>query len=57
VTVSIGLATTDRVGYDFAKLMKAADEALYEAKVLGRDRVADPYTATRGIVFNERLAS
>jgi diguanylate cyclase (GGDEF)-like protein len=41
VTASVGVASTDRAGYEFPALMKAADAALYEAKARGRDRVAD----------------
>jgi diguanylate cyclase (GGDEF)-like protein len=40
VTVSVGVASTDAVGYDEAALMRAADAALYEAKAGGRNRVA-----------------
>jgi diguanylate cyclase (GGDEF)-like protein len=56
VTASVGVASTDSVGYDFPELMKAADAALYEAKARGRDRVANevvrPQYAPR-----ERVAS
>ena len=41
ITSSVGVASTDRAGYDFPELMKAADAALYEAKERGRDRVVD----------------
>ena len=40
VTVSVGVSATDKVGYDEAALMRAADAALYEAKAHGRNRVA-----------------
>jgi diguanylate cyclase (GGDEF)-like protein len=40
VTVSIGLATSDRGDIDLCTLMSAADRALYEAKTAGRNRVA-----------------
>lgn len=38
-TVSIGVATTANSVVDFSALMKAADEALYDAKRAGRNRV------------------
>jgi diguanylate cyclase (GGDEF)-like protein len=38
-TVSAGIATTTRLGYELRSLMAGADEALYRAKSLGRDRV------------------
>jgi diguanylate cyclase (GGDEF)-like protein len=40
VTASVGVASTEGFGYDLVKLMKIADEALYDAKAAGRDRVA-----------------
>jgi diguanylate cyclase (GGDEF)-like protein len=39
VTVSIGVADSVRVGYDFTALVHAADNALYQAKNAGRNRV------------------
>ena len=57
VTVSIGIASTERAGYDFQDLMKAADAALYEAKARGRDRVEDETAQPRHAIFRERLAS
>lgn len=39
LTVSIGVATTDRYGYDLADLLVAADAALLEAKAGGRNSV------------------
>ncbi|HQN64455.1 MAG TPA: GGDEF domain-containing protein [Methylophilus sp.] len=39
VTVSIGVADSVRVGYDFKALVHAADNALYQAKNAGRNRV------------------
>jgi two-component system cell cycle response regulator len=40
VTVSIGVATLGADGDDAPGLLEKADAALYEAKRLGRDRVA-----------------
>jgi len=57
VTVSIGIASTERAGYDFQELMKGADAALYEAKARGRDRVEDETAQPRHAIFRERLAS
>jgi diguanylate cyclase (GGDEF)-like protein len=57
VTVSIGIATTDRAGYDFPQLMKAADAALYEAKAGGRDRVTDAAARPLYAALTECLAS
>ena len=39
VTVSIGIAVFPENGEDAAHLLKAADDALYRAKEIGRDRV------------------
>ena len=39
VTVSIGICSTEEVGYDLGRLEKAADKALYKAKRGGRNRV------------------
>lgn len=40
ITLSIGVAGTDAVGFDGEALIHAADQALYEAKRGGRNRVA-----------------
>ncbi len=37
--VSIGLSDSDRTGHDLQKLIRAADEAMYQAKKQGRNRV------------------
>jgi two-component system cell cycle response regulator len=39
VTISIGVAASLGEGDDQAKLVRRADEAMYEAKVGGRNRV------------------
>ncbi|MGE7138970.1 diguanylate cyclase [Luteibacter sp. NPDC031894] len=39
ISVSIGLACTDGIGYDLSLLCRAADAALYRAKHMGRNRV------------------
>jgi len=39
VTASIGLASTDSIGYDLQRLCRASDAALYQAKHMGRNRV------------------
>jgi diguanylate cyclase len=39
VSVSIGLACTDAVGFESAALILVADQALYRAKDAGRNRV------------------
>ena len=41
VTVSIGIANFPADAREFAALLKRADEALYRAKALGRNRVCD----------------
>lgn len=39
LSVSIGVVTTDHAGYELSRLLCLADEALYEAKGQGRNRV------------------
>lgn len=39
ISASFGIASTHQNGYDFRKLLLAADEALYQAKREGRNRV------------------
>lgn len=41
VTISVGIATFPAHAGDFPALLKQADEALYRAKALGRNRVCD----------------
>jgi diguanylate cyclase (GGDEF)-like protein len=38
-TVSVGVATSDDASFDLSALLVAADQALYRAKALGRNRV------------------
>ena len=38
-TLSVGMASAHKVGYDASSLLKAADEALYVAKKSGRNQV------------------
>ena len=40
VTISVGVACSDSHAADGAQLLKMADEALYQAKGAGRNRVA-----------------
>ena len=40
VTASIGVSSTERSGYDYDRLMRDADAAMYGAKASGRNRVA-----------------
>jgi diguanylate cyclase (GGDEF)-like protein len=42
VTVSIGLANFPAHADDKESLLKAADDAVYQAKTLGKDRVRAP---------------
>ena len=39
MTVSIGVATSDRAGLDPDAVLQAADKALYRAKANGRNRL------------------
>jgi diguanylate cyclase (GGDEF)-like protein len=38
-TLSVGMASTQKAGFDPARLLRAADEALYRAKQKGRNQV------------------
>ncbi len=40
ITASIGIATSDQVGESMAAIQRRADQAMYEAKQLGRNRVS-----------------
>jgi diguanylate cyclase (GGDEF)-like protein/PAS domain S-box-containing protein len=39
LTVSVGIASTDKHGFETRTLLRAADQALYAAKQAGRDRI------------------
>ncbi len=39
VSLSIGIASSEIFGYDHEKLLKAADQAMYKAKSLGKNRI------------------
>jgi two-component system cell cycle response regulator len=53
-TVSVGIASTETVGYDLDGLLRAADGAVYRAKRQGRNRVA---TATgEELAFDRSVA-
>ncbi len=45
LSVSIGIVSTDRAGYDLSHLLSQADQALYLAKAQGRNRVQRMATA------------
>jgi diguanylate cyclase (GGDEF)-like protein len=53
VTVSIGLATYPSSAADREELLRQADDALYQAKHLGRDRVRAPRGAAVHVVSGE----
>jgi diguanylate cyclase (GGDEF)-like protein len=60
-TVSIGIASTEAVGYDIDTLMRKADMAVYAAKRQGRNRVViaavDEVTvAARDVLVGSRMA-
>ena len=61
VTISIGIAVYPDHGMDARALLRAADEALYQSKILGRDRVTMANQGTQGLfktlAWNDRLAS
>lgn len=61
VTISIGIAVYPDHGLDARALLRAADEALYQSKVLGRDRVTMANQGTQGLfktlAWNDRLGS
>ena len=50
VTASVGVASLHRDASDGEALVKAADEALYDAKVQGRDRTAAATSRLRAVV-------
>lgn len=61
VTISIGIAVYPDHGLDSRALLRAADEALYQSKILGRDRVTMANQGTQGLfktlAWNDRLGS
>lgn len=61
VTISIGIAVYPDHGSDARALLRAADEALYQSKILGRDRVTMANQGTQGLfktlAWNDRLGS
>jgi len=61
VTISIGIAVYPDHGLDARALLRAADEALYQSKILGRDRVTMANQGTHGLfktlAWNDRLGS
>lgn len=61
VTISIGIAVYPDHGSDARALLRAADEALYHSKILGRDRVTMANQGTQGLfktlAWNDRLGS
>lgn len=57
LSVSIGLACTDTMGYDLQRLRRAADAALYKAKHMGRNRVAEGDELSDGLSALQRRES
>lgn len=60
VTISIGIAVYPDHGRDAAALLHAADQALYQSKISGRDRVTMAGQGTRDLfgtlAWNDRVA-
>jgi diguanylate cyclase (GGDEF)-like protein len=50
LTISFGIATYPHDGQSVQRLLRAADEALYAAKALGRDRAVVHSRETRGLL-------
>lgn len=57
VTCSVGLATYPEHGDDEAVLVRAADEALYQAKLSGRNKVALPLVDGRMVTKTSHYTS
>ncbi|NOZ92712.1 MAG: GGDEF domain-containing protein [Dictyoglomi bacterium] len=44
ISLSIGIASSEIFGYDHEKLLKVADQAMYKAKALGKNRIYIAHT-------------
>lgn len=57
ITTSVGVASTTTTGYDRMALLRAADQALYEAKRAGRNRVEVIASSVTSSPARRRVAS